>query len=172
MNKAEDASMRQALTDAVGGQYLSFCLGSDLYAIDILRVQEIRGWEPVRALPDMPAHVKGVLDLRGTIVPVVDLRIRFGIPDPAYDPTQVVIIVSLSSADGERHLVGMVVDGVSDVIDTASHEVKPPPRGVAGAQAAYLTGMVSDGDHMIVMMDVDRIFSDEDLARVTGLAGG
>ncbi len=164
--------MPQVVTEAIGGQYLSFCLGGEFYAIDILRVQEIRGWEPVRALPDMPAYVKGVLDLRGTIVPVMDLRIRFGIPDPAYDPTQVVIIVSLSSAEGERHLVGMVVDGVSDVIDTACHAVKPPPRTVAGVQAPYITGMVSDGEHMIVMMDVDHIFSDEDWRPVTGLVGG
>ena len=122
------------------GQYLSFRVGADDYAVDILRVQEIRGWETVRPLPDAPEYVKGVLDLRGTIVPIIDLRVRFGNRDPEYRSTTVVIILAVSHGDG-LHLVGVVVDGVSDVLDAGQTEIKD--RGIKFLRAALVPAVDS-----------------------------
>lgn len=143
------------------GQYLTFYLGGKAFGVDILKVQEIRGWEPVRELPDSPPYLKGVLDLRGTIVPIVDLRSRFGDAEPVYEPTTVVIIVSVENADQGRQLIGMVVDGVSDVLDTARVEVKDPPPSAAGVGSQYLIGMVSLKDEMVVLVNVDAILAEQ-----------
>lgn len=151
---------------AEGGQYLSFYLGGEAFGVDILRVQEIRGWEQVRPLPDSPEYVKGVLDLRGTIVPIVDLRMRFGVSEPVYEPTTVVIIVSVAMPGGDDQLVGMAVDGVSDVLDTSQVEVKPPPTSVAGIGRRYLIGMLSTDDGVVILVDADTILSDQELAGV------
>lgn len=154
-----------------GNQFLSFYLGSEAYGIDILRVQEIRGWESVRTLPDAPKHVKGVLDLRGIIVPIIDLRIRFGTPEPEYQTTTVVIIVAVKSQQGQQ-LVGVVVDGVSDVLDASEAEIKSPPRiaGTVGQQ--YLQGMVSLERGMVVLVDIDKMLSDRELAELEVISEG
>ena len=115
------------LVNAVG-QYLSFRVGTDDFAVDILRVQETRGWEKVRVLPDSRDFLKGVLDLRGIIAPIVDLRIRFGNPQPAYSGKTVVIVVSVGQDAGGRQLVGAVVDSVSDVLEVDSGDLRPPPK--------------------------------------------
>lgn len=151
-------------------QYLGFVLGQEAFGVDILRVQEIRGWEPVRALPHTPEYVKGVLDLRGTIVPIVDLRVRLGNAQPSYEPTTVIIIVAIETGESGRQLVGMVVDAVSGVIDAADAEIKAPPAMVSGVSRRYLGGMVSRGGQMTVLLDVDRIFSEEEWAQLGELA--
>ena len=159
----------QQVTDkqsAEAGQFLTFYLGSEAFGVDILRVQEIRGWETVRPLPESPEYIKGVLDLRGTIVPIVDLRMRFGDPEPVYESTTVVIIVSVEMPGGGRQLIGMVVDGVSDVLDTAQVEIKPPPASFAGISKRYLIGMVSLERDMVVLVNVDGILNEEELAGV------
>ena len=161
--QAQQASNSPALRE---GQYLTFFLGGEAFGVDILRVQEIRGWEPVRPIPDAPAQVKGVLDLRGTIVPIIDLRMRFGNAEPEYEPTTVVIIVSVQAGDGDPQLVGMVVDGVSDVLDTANHAIKPPPLSVGGIGRSYLVGMVSLDEGMVVLVDVDGILGDQGIGDI------
>ena len=148
------------------GQYLSFRIGSDDYAVDILRVQEIRGWEQVRDLPDSPDFVKGVLDMRGTIVPIIDLRIRFGDPQPQYLATTVVIVVSVERRDGHRQLVGTVVDSVSDVLDIDLSDMKAPPGIGREAAQKYLQGMVSLERGMVVLLDLDILFGSIDLDQV------
>lgn len=153
---------------ARSGQFLSFNLGNETYGVDILRVQEIRGWEAVRPLPEAPEHVKGVLDLRGTIVPIIDLRVRFGEPSPAYEATTVVIIVAVHQAD-EVQLVGMVVDGVSDVLDAANTEIKPPPRIAGAVNQRYLLGMISLERGMVVLVDIDKMLSQNELAELESL---
>ena len=151
------------------GQYLTFYLGDEAYGVDILRVQEIRGWEAVRALPDAPEYVKGVLDLRGIIVPIVDLRLRFGNTDPVYESTTVVIIVAVDHGDG-THLVGVVVDGVSDVLDAKDAEIKPPPRLAGSINKHYLQGMVSLDRGMVVLVDIDSMLDEADLAGLEALS--
>ena len=139
-------------------QYLSFRIGTDDYAVDILRVQEIRGWENVRALPDSRDFVKGVLDMRGIIVPIIDLRVRFGNSDPDYSNTTVVIVVSVDREDGGKQLVGAVVDSVSDVLDVDSGNLRPPPELGGSVNRHYLDGMVSLERGMVVLLNLDRLF--------------
>lgn len=153
------------------GQYLTFRLGADDYAADILRVQEIRGWEKVRTLPDSPDYVKGVLDLRGTIVPIIDLRIRFGNEQPEYSSTTVVVVLSIQVPDGRTHLIGAVVDGVSDVLDIDSADLKPPPEIGGAVSRRYLNGMVSLPRGMVVLLNLDRLFDPAELDGLCELAG-
>ncbi len=157
-------------TDNRVGQYLSFRLGGDDYAIDILRVQEIRGWEAVRALPESRDYVKGVLDLRGTIVPIIDLRMRFGRTDPEYAQTTVVIVMSVHTDSGETHLVGAVVDGVSDVLDIDRDNLKPPPSIGGAVSRRYMKGMVSLPRGMVILLDLDRLFDPSELDELHQLA--
>lgn len=154
------------------GQYLSFRLGSDDYAVDILRVQEIRGWEKVRTLPDAESYVKGVLDLRGTIVPIIDLRVRFGESAPAYSATTVVIVMSVETGADDQQLVGAVVDGVSDVLDIDCDDLKKPPQIGGKISARYLDGMVSLPRGMVVLLNLDKLFDPAELDGLRELAGG
>ena len=146
-----------------GRQFLSFYLGGEVYGVDILRVREIRGWETARSLPDAPAYVKGVLDLRGTIVPVIDLRVRFGLPDPEYSATTVVIVMSVRDAQGGVRVIGAVVDAVSDVMDIAGPDIKPAPRLGGCIGSSYLNGMVTVADGMVILLDIDQLFDMREL---------
>ena len=148
-------------------QYLGFRIGADDYAIDILRVQEIRGWEKVRTLPDSRDFVKGVLDMRGTIVPIIDLRIRFGSPEPDYSATTVVIVVAVDKGGESMQLVGAIVDSVSDVLDVDATDLKPPPQICHSVNRHYLDGMVSLEGGMVVLLDLDRLFGSLDLDDLT-----
>ena len=145
------------------GQFLSFRIGNDDYAIDILRVQEIRGWEKVLALPDSKDYIKGVLDMRGTIVPIVDLRIRFGDSKPDYSTTTVVIVVSVEKPGGGVMLVGAVVDSVSDVLDITAADMKPAPKLGGSVNQRYVDGMVSLPRGMVVLLNIDSLFGALDL---------
>ena len=116
-----------AAAAAGSNQVLTFTLGNETYGVDILRVQEIRGYSPVTRIPQSPAHVLGVLNLRGSIVPIVDLRMRFNLERAEYTPLTVIIVLSVQSPVGRRDF-GVVIDGVSYVIDVAVGEVKPEPE--------------------------------------------
>lgn len=151
------------------GQYLSFHLGAEDYAVDILRVQEIRGWEKVRSLPDSEEYVKGVLDLRGTIVPIIDLRVRFGESNPEYSATTVVIVMAVDLGESRHQLVGAVVDGVSDVLDVDRNDMKPPPNIGGMVSRRYLEGMVSLPRGMVILLDLDKLFNPKEMARLREL---
>ena len=153
----------------INGQYLSFTLGGEDYGVDILRVQEIRGWEELRPLPDTPDYVKGVLDLRGTIVPIIDLRIRMNMENVEYHPTTVIIVLSVMSEDGNSLQVGAVVDAVSDVLDVKADEIKKAPSIASKINDRYLRGMVSRDDRMVVLLDVDLLFKSNELGVLEGL---
>lgn len=147
----------------VSGQYLSFTLGGDDYGVDILRVQEIRGWEELRPLPDTPPYVKGVLDLRGTIVPIIDLRIRLKMSKVEYHPTTVIIVLSVNDKSGANHRVGAVVDAVSDVLNIEARDVKEAPSIACRINDRYINGMVTYQDRMVVLLDVDKLFKPDEL---------
>ncbi|MCB1774118.1 MAG: purine-binding chemotaxis protein CheW [Gammaproteobacteria bacterium] len=151
------------------GQYLSFHLGAEDYAVDILRVQEIRGWEKVRTLPDSEDYVKGVLDLRGTIVPIIDLRVRFGESNPEYSATTVVIVMAIDLGESHQQLVGAVVDGVSDVLDINRSDLKPPPDIGGTVSRRYLEGMVSLPRGMVILLNLDKLFNPREMARLRDL---
>jgi purine-binding chemotaxis protein CheW len=145
---------------AVINQVLTFAIGDATYGIDIPCVQEIRGWSPVTRLPQAPADVLGVLNLRGSIVPVLDLRLKFGSTNVQYTPITVIIVVSVTSAKGPREF-GMVVDGVSDVIDITPEDVKPAPDLGATSSGAYIRGLVPVTGRMVVLLDVALLIGKE-----------
>ncbi len=151
------------------GQYLSFTLDGEHYGVDILKVQEIRGWEAVREIPETPAFIKGVLDLRGCIVPIVDLRQRFRMAGADYSPTTVIVVLSVGGTECSQ-LVGAVVDGVSDVLDVQAAELRQAPSFGARINTRYMRGMLKREERMIILLDVDRLFDHEQLSELERIA--
>lgn len=146
-------------------EYLSFKLGSEEYGIDILRVQEIRGYEPPTRIANTQHFIKGVVNLRGVIVPIVDMRLRFQLADVQYNSFTVVIILNI----GNR-TVGMVVDSVSDVLELAPGQIKPAPEFNGAIDAAYITGLgtIKNGDveRMLILMDIEQMMSAPDMGLI------
>jgi purine-binding chemotaxis protein CheW len=141
-------------------QVLTFVLGKETYGVDILRVQEIRGWSAVTKIPHAPPHVLGVLNLRGSIVPIVDLRMRFSLDRAEYTTVTVIIVVSVISSAGRRDF-GVVVDGVSDVVDVNPEQVKAAPELGAKGATDYIRGLVPVADRMVVLLDIDRLIGSD-----------
>jgi len=139
-------------------EVLVFVLGKEEYGVDILKVQEIRGYEKVTPIPAAPAYLKGVINLRGIIVPVIDLRIKFGLADPKYDSFTVVIILRLAS-----RVIGMVVDGVSDVVALAPSEVKPAPQLGSLVDSSFLAGLATQSERMVLLLDIEKFLSSAEL---------
>jgi purine-binding chemotaxis protein CheW len=137
-------------------QVLTFELGNETYGVDILRVREIRGWTSVTRIPQAPAHILGVLNLRGSIVPVVDLRMRFALERAEYTKVTVIIVLSVHSQTGRRE-VGVVVDGVSDVVDFSAADVKEAPDFGTQFETDYIRGLVPAGERMVVLLDIDSL---------------
>jgi purine-binding chemotaxis protein CheW len=150
-------------------QVLTFVLGNETYGVDILRVQEIRGWSAVTKIPHAPPHVLGVLNLRGSIVPIVDLRMRFSLDRAEYTTVTVIIVVSVMSAAGRRDF-GVVVDGVSDVVDVNTEEVKAAPELGARGATDYIRGLVPVADRMVVLLDIDRLIGTDMTTLTSGAA--
>ena len=143
-------------------QFLTFRLATETYGVDILRVQEIRGWEPVTRLPNTPDHVRGVLNLRGAVVPVLDLRRRFGLPGQEIGKDTVVIVLRIRGDQGERSM-GVVVDAVADVVDASEEALQPAPDFGARIDAQCITGLLNDRGHMVMLLDVDLMPNDAPL---------
>ena len=139
-------------------QMLTFVLGEETYGVDILRVQEIRGWSPVTRIPQSPQHVLGVLNLRGSIVPIVDLRMRLGFANAEYNAITVIIVLCIQSAHGRRD-VGVVVDAVSDVVDVQTNDMKPPPDLGTQVNTEYIQGLTTIAERMVMLLDIDRLIS-------------
>lgn len=151
-------------TNAASRQVLTFVLGNETYGFDILRVQEIRGWSAVTKIPQSPPHVLGVLNLRGSIVPIVDLRMRLNLERAEYTAITVIIVLSVVSGAGRRDF-GVVVDGVSDVVDMNDADVRPAPDLGSRATNTYIRGLVPVADRMVVLLDIDQLIG-ADLARL------
>ena len=139
-------------------EILIFVLGKEEYGVDILKVQEIRGYEKVTPIPTAPAYLKGVVNLRGIIVPVIDLRVKFAMAEPKYDSLTVVIILRIAG-----RVIGMVVDGVSDVVRLAPNEVKPAPQLGSLVDSSYLAGLAVQGERMILLLDIEKFLSSGEL---------
>lgn len=137
-------------------QLLSFFLGDEEYAVDILSVQEIRVWEPPTRLPSVPSFVKGVLNLRGEIVPVLDLRERFGLPVPPYGKHTVIVVLQVES-EGRRRAMGAVVDRVSDVYHIERSQLLPSPPMGGPIDIESVLGLATAGETMLIVLDVDKI---------------
>lgn len=148
---------------ADGDEYLTFHLADEEYGVDILRVQEIRGWESVTRIPNSPDYVKGVLNLRGAIVPIMDLRIRFDLPQAEYTPTTVVVVLSVMNAAGDKErIVGVVVDAISDVVNAKLSDIQTTPDFDASIEIEYIQGLATAGDNMLMLVDVDKLLSIEE----------
>lgn len=137
-------------------QFLSFTLGREEYGVDILRVQEIRSWEPVSRIPNVPAYEKGVVNLRGAIVPIIDLRERFQLGHSAYTPLTVVVVLQAYFADKTR-VMGVVVDSVSDVVDVNRKSIQSAPDFGAKVSTEFINGLVSVNERMVMLLDVDKL---------------
>lgn len=157
----------EQLNDGTVEQYLTFELADEVYGVDILKVQEIKGWEPVREIPNTPQYIRGILDLRGTIVPIIDLRECFGVDSVEYTPVTVVIVLSVTVPEG-RHVMGIVADGVSDVLDVKPGMVKSTPDLGSKIDTRYIKGMVL-GDPMVMLLDVDRLLNPEQFKQLDKL---
>lgn len=137
-------------------QLLTFSLGAEQYGVEILRVQEIRGWSPVTKVPTLPPHVLGVLNLRGTIVPVIDMRVRFSLPSAEFTALTVIVVLSVELADGAREL-GAVVDAVSDVVDLSPDDLRKPPTLGHRASAEFIQSLAVVDGRMIIILNVDEL---------------
>ena len=139
-------------------EVLSFRLGGEEYAISILKVQEIRGYDAVTRIANTPEYLKGVVNLRGIIVPVIDMRIKLNIGKATYDAFTVVIVLNIN-----HHTIGMVVDSVSDVVTLTPDQIKPAPDLGAGVSGEYLQGLGTVGERMLILLDIDRVLSSDEL---------
>jgi len=161
--------MTQAAHDLKPGyeQYLTFTLGQEEYGVNILRVQGIQGWDRVTSIPHTPDFVLGVINLRGAIVPIVDLRRRFGLPAAQFGPTTVVIVVKVARPRQER-TVGLVVDAVSEVCNVHPDERKPAPDFGSGVETSFIQGLVTVDERMVILLDLDRLISEGLLGAMPG----
>jgi len=154
--------MQQAVEAVAAAEYLTFRLGAESYGIEILKVQEIRGYDRPTAIANAPAFIKGVTNLRGVIVPILDLRVKFGLPDPGYDAFTVVVILHLAS-----RIVGAVVDAVSDVLTLPEDAIRPAPEFASSVfDTQYITGLASVDEQMVILLDIERLMSSADMALV------
>ncbi|NLR76369.1 chemotaxis protein CheW [Leeia sp. IMCC25680] len=144
--------------NAASGEYLVFTLGQEEYGIDILKVQEIRGYDTVTTIANSPAFIKGVINLRGTIVPVVDLRIKFQVGTATYNQFTVVIILNVA-----RRVVGIVVDGVSDVITLGNEQIRPAPEFGATLKTDYIQGLGTVDERMIILADIEKLMTSSEM---------
>lgn len=167
--KVGTGAVQTAQGNAAGNQYLTFALAHEQYGVDILRVQEIKGWTPVTHIPNAPAYLKGVLNLRGTIVPIVDLRMRFNLEAIEYTPTTVVIVLSLV-ADGRERTFGIVVDAVSDVLNIGAADIRPKPDFGTAVDADFISGLATVGDSMVMLLDIDRLLRPDEITAIASVS--
>lgn len=159
MMEENNRVLADATTAADGAaQYLTFTLGTEEYAVDILKVQEIRGYDAVTAIANAPAFIKGVINLRGVIVPIVDMRIKFNVSEVSYNQFTVVIILNVIN-----RVVGIVVDGVSDVITLPGEQMKPAPEFGAALDTRYIKGLGTIDQRMIILVDIEKLMSSRDM---------
>lgn len=155
--------------DQQAEQFLTFELAGEAYGIEILKVQEIRGWEAVRKIPNTPSFVKGALNLRGSIVPIIDLRERFNMDSVEYTPTTVVIVMSVNTASAGATVMGIVADAVSDVLDIKSSEIKDTPKLGSKINTQYMRGMYVGRKNMVMLLDVDKLLNPDEFVDIAGL---
>jgi purine-binding chemotaxis protein CheW len=143
------------------GEFLSFTLGREEYGVEILKVQEIRSYEEPTTIANAPAFIKGVVNLRGIIVPIVDMRIKFNLDEAAYTELTVVIVLNVAG-----RVVGMVVDGVSDVVQLAAEQIRPAPDFSSSFDMKYITGLGTVDGRMLILVDIERLMGGSDMVLV------
>jgi purine-binding chemotaxis protein CheW len=161
---AKEAAARENAAKALhkGGEFLTFRLGAEEYGIDILRVQEIRSYESPTRIANAPAFIKGVVNLRGVIVPIVDLRVKLGCDTVEYNEFTVVIVLNVAG-----RVVGAVVDSVSDVLELSKDAVKAAPELASSVDTSFITGIGNVGDRMLILMDIEAFMSSADMCLIS-----
>ena len=154
-----NGEQRQGAPDAGGEEFLIFSLGEEQYGIDILKVQEIRGYDAVTRVANAPSFIKGVTNLRGVIVPIADLRLKFELESAAYDDQTVVVVLNVAG-----RVVGIVVDGVSDVKTLTPEQIRPAPQFNATVNTDFITGIGTVDDRMLILMDIEKLMTSEEMA--------
>jgi purine-binding chemotaxis protein CheW len=149
-------------------QFLTFQLAGEAYGVEILKVQEIRGWEAVRVIPNTPAFVKGVLNLRGSVVPIIDLRERFSLEHSDYSPKTVVIVLCVEHG-ANQFVMGIVADAVSDVLDINLEDIKKAPNFGSKIDTRYMRGMHVYKKKMIMLLDVDKLLNPDEVEGIESL---
>jgi len=165
---ATQAHMTESTLQAEDGldQYLTFMLAAEEYGVDILRVQEIKGWEGVTPMPNMPNYILGVINLRGTVVPIIDLRKLFELESIPFDKTTVVIVVRVSDEKHGERTMGVVVDAVSEVHNIDKADLKPAPDFGGACNTESIKGLATQGDKMLIMLDIDHLMNDSVLQTI------
>lgn len=162
---AAQTNTAEAIVDEASSQYLTFSLAGEEYGVDILGVQEVKVWTQVTVLPNTPAYIKGVLNLRGVIVPIIDLRTRFGIKATNYTGTTVIIVLKLGFK-AQSIIIGIVVDAVSDVLDIPHSAIKKVDE--VNSQSEAITGVATVNDKLVIMMDAARLVDATEFADLEG----
>jgi len=158
MNTAAQEANKQAFGEEAASQYLTFMLAGEEYGVDIHKVQEIRSWEQPTMLPNAVNFVLGVINLRGTVVPIIDLRRRFGLAHGELGPTTVVVVVKVTCADKDR-IIGVVVDAVSEVYNINDDQIRPAPDLGGIVSTDFVKGLVTMGEKMIILLDIDKLIN-------------
>ena len=157
--------MQHNQDNSKGSEFLAFTMGQEEYGLDILRVQEIRGYEAVTTLANAPAYLKGVVNLRGVIVPVIDMRIRFNLGTPTYDQFTIVIVLNIRGK-----VMGMVVDSVSNVTTLTPEQIRPAPDMGSAMDTGYLIGLGTLDERMLILIDIDKLMSSDEIGLADKLA--
>ncbi|WP_392431197.1 chemotaxis protein CheW [Yersinia sp. HM-2024] len=161
------ATVTKLAGETVGQEFLIFTLGAEEYGIDILKVQEIRGYDQVTRIANTPAFIKGVTNLRGVIVPIIDLRVKFAQQGVSYNENTVVIVLNFG-----LRVVGIVVDGVSDVLSLTAEQIRPAPEFAVTLATEYLTGLGSLGERMLILVDIEKLLSSEEMSLLDSVVKG
>jgi purine-binding chemotaxis protein CheW len=164
----EQATVLDSKNDNRGGKYLVFELGREEFGIRVLKVREIMGIQDITAVPQTPAHVKGVINLRGKVIPVVDLRLKFGLPEQEYTQRTCIIVVQVRGDAGPL-LMGIVVDGVAEVLNLAAADIEDTPDFGDGTATPYLLGMAKAKGKVKILLEIDRVLTSQDLHALNAL---
>jgi purine-binding chemotaxis protein CheW len=151
--------------EAENQQFLSFALGDEVFAVNVLQVKEILDVINITRVPQMPEYMLGVINLRGSVVPVIDLRCKFGMAKRALNQENCIVVLEVDF-DGERIVVGALTDAVREVLDLAADQIEPPPRMGMKLKSEFIRGMGKQGESFIIILDIDRIFSSDELCAI------
>ena len=162
LNEVEAERMSSSAAETVDGKYLQFELNGEYYGVDILKVREINGMMDITAVPQTPRFMRGLINLRGKVVPVIDLRLKFGLEEAAYDERTSIIVIELKSIYGQVQM-GILVDTVSEVVTINSANIESAPNFGARLKSEYIKGMAKVKNKVVIILDIDLILTDEEL---------
>jgi len=166
MDKEPEIKMGSDKTKkSIAGKYLTFVLGNEGYGLEILKVKEINGLMDITAVPRTPEFIKGVINLRGLVIPVVNLRLKFGMPEINYSPETCIIVVNVNM-DNEPVLMGIIVDTVSEVLDIVDKDIEPPPVFGSNIKTDYILGMGKSKTKVIILLDIDKVLNQDELSLI------